>query len=539
MRPFVATLPALFLAAALSAQPSAPAAPPAAAESSMARAAALAEAGDLAGAIALLEPLRGRPGAAGPALSLLGALYLETGRARDALAVLAPLAADSKDPAVLFNAGRAARALGQAAEALDYLRRSVALAPASPAGRELGLLHARRGELEEAYPLLRSWATVQPQDLEARMAAAFCALSLGRLPDAEQLLSDLPQDRPRVRLLWAELLLRQGDPVAALAMLQPIQEEHPSELDAGVRRLLAEARLATGDPAGAVAALADHVGEDPAAALILAQAHFQSGDPARAAAALEPFARRLPEKPPAEPAAIRVAVEYGRNLIALGRFADALPPLRRAVALDAADAAAWQLLAQALRAAGQEKEAAAALERWQTLSSAQPSPAERQAAAEAVAGDSTLRSLQEVQRLIASGQPDAALALAQREAKLVPADPRPLLAQVPVLLTLQRADDALAAAEAALRLAPTSADAHYARGAVRMAKRELATAESDLREALRIHPDHVAALNDLAVLLIAQGREKDARPLLERVLALRPDDPAARENLEAIGKSDG
>jgi hypothetical protein len=51
-----------------------------------------AQGGDLAGAIARLEELR-RAGSAPPqALSMLGALYLEDGRAEEAMAVLAPLA---------------------------------------------------------------------------------------------------------------------------------------------------------------------------------------------------------------------------------------------------------------------------------------------------------------------------------------------------------------------------------------------------------------------------------------------------------------
>src|SRR5205823_14100937 len=45
-----------------------------------------AQKGDLKGAIALLEPLK-KPGAHPAALSLLGSLYLETGRPQDALAL--------------------------------------------------------------------------------------------------------------------------------------------------------------------------------------------------------------------------------------------------------------------------------------------------------------------------------------------------------------------------------------------------------------------------------------------------------------------
>ena len=49
-----------------------------------------------------------------PLLSLVGALYLEVGRPKDALAVLKPLAdPEDSQPAVLYNAGRAAVMAGR------------------------------------------------------------------------------------------------------------------------------------------------------------------------------------------------------------------------------------------------------------------------------------------------------------------------------------------------------------------------------------------------------------------------------------------
>src|SRR4029453_4341752 len=104
------------------------------------------QAGDLKGAIALLEPLKSKPGVHPAVLSLLGTLYLEAGGAKNPLALLGPLAdGDKAGPVILQNAARAALALGLTAKAESYLERAVAKAPVSPASRDLGLLWGSQG----------------------------------------------------------------------------------------------------------------------------------------------------------------------------------------------------------------------------------------------------------------------------------------------------------------------------------------------------------------------------------------------------------
>ena len=92
-------------------------------------------------------------------------LYLELGKAQQALAVLKPLAdAEDAEPAVLYKAGRAALLPDQVDAAKLYFTRSVLKEPASPAARELGLLTAREGRVVEAYSMLRPWALRNPND---------------------------------------------------------------------------------------------------------------------------------------------------------------------------------------------------------------------------------------------------------------------------------------------------------------------------------------------------------------------------------------
>jgi predicted Zn-dependent protease len=170
------------------------------------------QAGDPEAAIALLEPLKGQAGTDPRALALLGALYVDTGRPAEAMEVLGPMAArQDADPAVLFHASRAAQALGRNDRAEEYLTRSAAADPVSPAARALGLIRALQGRYGQAFQLLYPWTQAAPDDREARLAAAQAAVRLGRVAEARELLGGLDPESPRVRLLQADLAMLLGE----------------------------------------------------------------------------------------------------------------------------------------------------------------------------------------------------------------------------------------------------------------------------------------------------------------------------------------
>lgn len=324
------------------------------------------EAGDYQGVLSLLEPLRKDPSTPPPVFALLGGAYVELGRFQDAQTLLDPIAAGAQaGPAILFNAARAALALGQGDKAEGYLKRAVQIAPQSPAARTLGLRYGRQGKVAESYELLRTWVDAHPDDREARLAAAFCAVELGRGAEAEPLLAGLSEDIPQVKLLRARLLLAE-DPRRAIAMLAPLEAVPPKEVEREVRWVLADARLRIGDAAGAVAVLDGHTGEDPGLALLLAQAQQQTGNPDKVLSILKPFLDR-PSQPQLQGA---IAVEYGRALVSGARWAEAVPVLEKATALDGSNATAWQLLGQALAGSGRREEARQALAKFQELTAA-------------------------------------------------------------------------------------------------------------------------------------------------------------------------
>jgi tetratricopeptide (TPR) repeat protein len=495
--------------------------------------------GDLKGAVAVLEPLN-RPGAHPAALSLLGTLYLESGRPKEALALLGPIAeSGAAGPLILQSAARAALALKQTAKAERYLKLAVAKAPDSSAARDLGVLLGSQGKLADSYLVLRPWALAHPDDVEARVSAAYDAVELDRVPEAEELLKGLSDDNPRARLLHGRLQLVQQEPRAGIALIEPLLQNGPPELGLSVRRYLAEGHVALGESAAAIDLLKGKVGDDPSLAVILSRAYYKSGDPATAAAVLEPFARTLLAGDPGSDSErslmTTLALEYGRALVAGSKWPEAIAALGRATQLSADNLQAWQLLGRAQLASGQRDDANQSLAKVRQLESAQKTNTTRINDEQRNVDDPTGRNLQNALNLAGAGRLDEALGMIRQEIRLQPRDPRPRTAEVMALLKGKRPQEALKATEDALSGDPANPDFLYLRGAVKMSLRDLPGAEKDFRRTLQVKPDHLAAMSDLAVLLTANGQKDEARQLLQKVLQLKPDDPVAKANLAKLG----
>ncbi|HEX3552948.1 MAG TPA: tetratricopeptide repeat protein [Thermoanaerobaculia bacterium] len=508
------------------------------AEKTMQSALQKAQTGDLQGAIALLEPLN-KPGANPSTLSLLGTLYLDAGRPKEALALLGPLAdTDGAGPLILHNAARAAFALNQTERAEKYLERATAKAPGSPAARALGLLLGSQGRLEESYLALRPWALAHAEDTEARVLAAYDAVELDRVPEAAELLQGMPDDNPRTRLLHGRLQLLQQRPREGIHLIEPLLQNGPPELNLSVRRYLAEGHLALGESNAAIELLKGKVGDDPSLAVLLGRAYYRGGDPAAAITVLEPFARNLLAGDPTAAAerSLRadLALEYGQALVASSRWTDAVAALSRATQLDPGRLQAWQLLGRAQLAAGRRDDANRSMDKVRQVEAAQKSNVARLNESQSDTDDPTGRNLREAAALADAGRIDEALARIRKEVQLQPGDPRPRLAEARTLLGAKRSQEALKAAADAVTAQPGNPDFLHLRGAAKMSLRDLAGAEQDFRQTLRIKPDQLAAMSDLAVLLIANGKKDEARQLLRRVLELKPDDAVAKANLAKL-----
>lgn len=534
--------------------PAAPAAqaPPASAlRSAVQEALKLAQSGNKPAALAKLKALAADPATTQPELSLIGALYLQLDQPKEALEVLKPLA-DPEDaqPAVLYNAGRAALLSGQVDEGRIYLTRSLLKEPDSPAARDLGMLMSREGRVVEAYSLLRPWVLRNSKDPDARLVAANLAVQLERPDDAAQYLTGMPPANPAIQLLNAKVKILRKDGPGAAALLKPLLASHPQGMDLEVRRSLAEADLLAGQPAEAVKLIDGKTGGHPALVLLLARAQRQAGNAAAATATLKPLADNLPADASRigdpRPAA-GIAMEYGSLLADAGHAAEAVPFYEKATRYHPGNPDAWKGLARALDASGRKADAQKALAQAAEAAKpparpAAPAPAAQQAAAApasqappAPAADEPPMSegLQKAIRLLADGQPEPALTAVRQEIG-ISKDPRARMLEVRLLLGLKRREEALKAAEAALATAPNNPDYLYLRGASEMSLQRLSSAEQDYRKALQLQPRHLPAMNDLAVLLIQVHKDQEARKLLEQVLQINPQDKMAAANLEQL-----
>jgi Flp pilus assembly protein TadD len=256
---------------------------------------------------------------------------------------------------------------------------------AQEGARTEGLRLAAQGNWLEAYKQLRPWALAHPDDVQARMVAGYSAIRLQRLAEAERLISDLPQSEPRVRLLWGELLLSQGNPWGALQMLQPLEKKPPPELERDLRRLVDLAKAQAADPAG-VAPPPDPVERSLARASDLAASsrmeealqvirderllspddlrpRFMEGYLLLRLKRSEEALRLARETAELAPDNADAAYLRGAALLALGRASEAERDLRQALALQPGHLGAMSDLAVLLLEQGRREEARVLLER--------------------------------------------------------------------------------------------------------------------------------------------------------------------------------
>jgi predicted Zn-dependent protease len=494
------------------------------------------ESGDVAGAIRELEAQRAAGKASPQGLSLLGTLYLRQNQPQQALTVLQPLAdAQKADPAVLYNAARAAFALKQGDLAAGYLQRGAQAAPDSPAARDLGILVMRQGQLVEAYQLLYPWAAAHPADSEARLAAASLAVQLERPREAEDFLSapGIPKDDPAVQMLRGRILVQKGDGAGAIALLEPLAQKPRPEMDLEIRRALGEAYLVANRPADAVKLLQGRAGSHPGLALLLGRAQRKAGDTAGALATLKPFADNLPadaSKVGDPRPVLGIALEAGALLVETKRPAEAVPILEKASRLYPQSPVVWESLAEALDAAGRKSDAEIARAKVAEITA--PPGAAGGAASPANAEMSA--EMRDAMTAFTAGKAEDALTAVRRELAARPNNSQARALEMRLLLTLKRKDEALKIAQEAVRQNPDNPDLLHQRAAAQMAFFNWDAAEQDLRRALQLAPRHTAAMNELAVVLMTRGKNDEARQLLEQVLSINPQDQVARASLDTL-----
>lgn len=136
-------------------------------------------------------------------------------------------------------------------EAARLARLASRVSPDHPSLQALeGTLELRRGNIDDAMKLLSGAAQRAPEDPVALHALGFAYLAKGHLAFAEQAFRNLLKVAPRagmVRLVIAQLLLRQGRPDEAVEALAPLLDD-PATATPALRRLAGEIEIAAGRP---------------------------------------------------------------------------------------------------------------------------------------------------------------------------------------------------------------------------------------------------------------------------------------------------
>jgi len=207
----------------------------------------------------------------------------------------------------------------------------------------IGLLHARRLDLDLALPHLRQAADLIPDDPLPRIELARALAGIGRLDDAEAALGEeITIAAARVRAL---ILERRGSHGEAAALHRAAIATDACDFESWAR--LGACLAALGDSAGAAAALAQSLAlrpDQPAVRARLAEAQAAAGKADAALEAARAQARALPYDP-----LVRVTIARLEDL--LGRPAAAEAALGEALALDPACAPALIALADLMERA--------------------------------------------------------------------------------------------------------------------------------------------------------------------------------------------
>jgi tetratricopeptide (TPR) repeat protein len=525
----------------------------------------------------------------------LEALALALGRAGELADELIPLAQRRQDAGRWARAARLLEAAGRAREAVEALKRVLALAPGDAGARDaLERLLRERTDPQALVDVLES--QLARAALPAERAPLYA--KLGSVLDRE--LGDLP----RARLAFEALLaLTPDDPVALVNLDDLLRRlgDRPAQLEILARREAAatghdraelavrRARLLAQEPAGREAAaeallgVLDELVEDGGALALLHELAAQGAHTARAAAALEPlYAQRgqaerqvdalgllmdVEEAAGNAPRVAELARKSARLLEAkLSDTAGALDAMSRAAAADPGDLDTLDQVTRLARGLGRPERAAG------LYSALLKDPALPRPAASAVATalgalyDEHLErradAIEAFRRAVdADGSNAVALAALER---LLGAEERwDELAQL-LAVELARATEPAAKVELGLRVAALREErAGDVEGAIAAVRSLLASVPGDPRALSRLaqlleKKGEAASLVDVLDQNRQASADPDVRDLLDvraadllrgrlgdpagalvryrRVLERRPTDEGALRGLEAVGR---
>jgi tetratricopeptide (TPR) repeat protein len=268
---------------------------------------------------------------------------------------------DATNVAARSNRGAALAGLGRYDEAIPEYQQALKNAPAQVRPmlqRNLALAWYKSGRIDEAAPLLMALHEAQPDNRETTLLASDCLLQLGEPVKAlallEPLAADAAQDKALAYVLGTAYL-KAGRTAEAQRVLDPLLKDETSPEG---RYALGVAMFTSGDYPSAVKALERAIQLDPKLPRVQSfygQALIFTGDPD---AALAAFAKQLETDPNDYDANYQSGLIFARR----NRPGEAEARLRRAVTLRPKSAGARLAFGEALMANAKWTEARAELE---------------------------------------------------------------------------------------------------------------------------------------------------------------------------------
>ena len=322
------------------------------------------------------------------------------------------------------------------------------------------------------------------------------------------------------------VLYAYGQNQAAAACFERCQRLEPQAFEWSY--LLAVARSDSGQTEAALAAFEAAAAMRPndlPTAIRRADVLERSGDRSAAAAALQQALQLAPES---------AAVHYRLGRLASAQAdGSAIRHFEAALTVEADYREAIYALAQELRLAGRESDAATQLERYESAGTTRRRHYEdplvdamdsiRSASAQQVFNDA--RALQD------SGDLQGALAGYSSALEI---DPNYAQAHVNLMVVygqLERHDDVAKHYELAVKLNPSIAEAHYNYGVARHLAADYGSAAAAFRKALTINPQDANAHNNLANALEQSGQDVDAARHYQLAIQHDPSHPQANYHL--------
>ena len=501
--------------------------------------------GQLAKALATLDPLIGKASSDADALQLAAQARLLGGEDSAAAALFERARKLKPEDAGLRTAVALSQfARGQTESAIAELR-SVA-ASDSGQGADLALISAelRRKSFDGALQAIAALARKQP---DAPLAPQLRGQVLLRQQDSagaraafELALQRDPGYLPAV-LALAGLDLQARQPEQARARFDALLKAKPG--DSAARLALAEVVARSGASREAVAALLDEAIQanpaDLASRLALVDHHLATFDAKAALAAAQAALAQLPDR-------TELLLRLGRLQLSMGDHQQAGITFNRLITLQARLPEGLLGLAESQAAGGDLAGASRSARR--ALDLAPLSLAARRLA---------------IRLALRQTQPAQALAIAQELHKLQPADAASLVLEAEIEITRKRWDAALLPLRKALgladpaqaperlhqvlRLAGRAADADafasqwqgqhpadatflFYLGDQALAQKDLARAEARYQAVLKLKPEHALSLNNIAWIRLQDGKP-DALAYAERAVAAAPNMPALLDTL--------